>query len=64
VFDLENVVRVAALDPGALARTHLLGALDDGPGVLIGDPHGRGNLVLEDALTRIARAVGHAESWQ
>ena len=61
VFDLENVAQVAALDPRALARTHLLGALDDCADVMIADPHGRGDAVLEHTLARIARAVEHAE---
>jgi len=62
VFDLENVARVAALDPPALVRTHLLGTLDDDPGVLIADPHGRGSEALEETLARIARAVEHGDS--
>ena len=33
--------------PPALARTHLLGSLDGTPRVLIADPHGRGEAVLE-----------------
>ena len=60
VFDLRNLAQVAALAPRALVRTHLLGALDSDPGVLIGDPHGRGEAVLEDTLARITRAVEHA----
>jgi len=62
VFDLENVARVAALDPGALARTHLLGALDEEPDALIADPHGRGDAVVQETLARIARAVERGES--
>lgn len=54
--------REAALDPRALARIQLFGALDDDPGVLIAEPHGRGRAVLEDTLARIARAVENAES--
>jgi protein-tyrosine-phosphatase len=61
VFDLENLARVATLDPCALARTHLLGTLDDDPGVLIADPHGRGNDVLGWTLARIARAIERGE---
>jgi protein-tyrosine-phosphatase len=61
VFDLGNLARVAMLDPRALIRTHLVGSLDDDPCVLIADPHGRGQAVLEDTLARIARAVEHAE---
>jgi low molecular weight protein-tyrosine phosphatase len=62
VFDLENVARVAALDPVALAKTHPLGALDDDPHALIADPHGRGDAVLAATLARIARAVERAGS--
>ena len=61
VFDLENVARVAAGNPSALARTHLLGSLDGNPQVLIADPHGRPTAVLEQTVARIARAVDHAE---
>jgi protein-tyrosine phosphatase len=62
VFDLQNVARVAALDPGALARIHLVGALDEEADVLIADPHGRGDAVLAQTLARIARAVEHEGS--
>lgn len=63
VFDLDNVARVVALDPGSLARTHLLGALSDDPDeVVIADPHGRGEAVLAETLARIERAIGHAGS--
>ena len=62
VFDLDNVARVAALDPLALARTHLLGALDEDPDVVIANPHGRGDAVLALTLARIARAVEHGQS--
>ncbi|MBV8999628.1 MAG: hypothetical protein JO304_11235 [Solirubrobacterales bacterium] len=61
VFDLENLARVAALDPAALARTHLLGALDDDTCVLIEDPHGRGQDVLDVTIKRIARAIEGGE---
>ncbi len=61
VFDLENIARVAARNPRALVRTHLLGALDDGPGVLIGDPENRPAAVLERTIARIARAVESAQ---
>ncbi len=57
VFDLENVARVAARRPGALARTHLLGALSARGDVIIEDPHGRGEEVLEQVLSRIAEAI-------
>lgn len=57
VFDLQNLARVAAADPAALARTHLLGVLDDDPDVLITDPEARGPDVLEQTVARIARAV-------
>lgn len=62
VFDLQNVVQVAALDPRALARTHLLGALDENPDPLIGDPHGRGDAFLAETLARIARGVENGQS--
>lgn len=61
VFDLENLARVARLAPLALVRTHFLGTLDDDPPMLIADPHGHGQAVLEDTLARIARAVNHAQ---
>lgn len=61
VFDLENVARVAAWAPAALARVHVVGSLDDDPRVLIADPHGRGDAVLEQTLERIARALAAAE---
>jgi protein-tyrosine-phosphatase len=62
VFDLENLARVAALDLRALARTHLLGALDDGPRPLIGDPYGRGQEVLERTMAQIARAIERGDA--
>lgn len=62
VFDLENLARVAALDPRALARTHFIGALDDDQPVLIADPHGGGEEVLESTLARIAQAIKHADA--
>ncbi len=62
VFDLENVARVAARAPGALARVHLVGSLDDDPRVLIVDPHGRGDALLDRTLERIARALAGAEA--
>jgi protein-tyrosine-phosphatase len=61
VFDLENVARVAARHPSALARTHLRGALDGDARMLIADPHGRPAAELERTVARIARAVGRAE---
>ncbi|HEY1516643.1 MAG TPA: glycosyltransferase [Solirubrobacteraceae bacterium] len=61
VFDLENVARVAALDPASLARVHLIGSLDDDVRVLIADPHGHGAAVLDQTLERIARALASAE---
>jgi protein-tyrosine-phosphatase len=61
VFDLENVARVAVLAPGALARVHLVGSLDDDRRVLIADPHGRGEIALRQTLERIARALAGAE---
>jgi protein-tyrosine phosphatase len=61
VFDLENLARLATHCPLALARTHLIGALDTAERVLIADPHGRGERVLADTLAQIARAVDHAE---
>jgi protein-tyrosine-phosphatase len=62
VFDLENLARVAALDPRALARTHFVGALGDDQRILIADPHARGEEVLERTLARIARAIEHADA--
>jgi protein-tyrosine-phosphatase len=62
VFDLENLARVATLDPPALARTHLLGSLDDDPRMLIKDPHGRGQDVLEGTVARIARAIEQGDA--
>ena len=62
VFDLENLARVALLAPRALVRTHLVGALDADGRLLIADPHGHGQAVLESTLARIARAVEHAEA--
>ena len=61
VFDLENLARVAKLAPLALVRTHFIGALDDDSRLLIADPYGHGQAVLEDTLARIARAVNHAQ---
>ena len=57
VFDLDNLARVALVDPLSLVRTHLLGVVDDAPNVLIRDPHGRGQAVLEQTVARIARAM-------
>jgi protein-tyrosine-phosphatase len=62
VFDLQNVARVAARNPTALARTHLLGALDNDPRVLIADPEGRPAAVVEQTVARIAQAVDRAEA--
>jgi len=62
VFDLENVARVAASAPAALARVHLIGSLDDDRRVLIADPHGHGEEALDRTLERVARAVAHAEA--
>jgi protein-tyrosine phosphatase len=62
VFDLQNVAQVAALDAAALARTHLLGALDQNSDLLIADPHGRGDAFLAETLARIARAVEDGQS--
>jgi protein-tyrosine-phosphatase/glycosyltransferase involved in cell wall biosynthesis len=62
VFDLDNVARLAARCPRALARTHLLGALDADPRVLIDDPHARPVSVLEQTLARIARAIDCVEA--
>ena len=61
VFDLENLAQHTVTKPTALLRTHLLGSLDDVPRVLIDDPHGRGDEVIEATLARIARAIEHAE---
>jgi len=61
VFDLENLARLVVTSPTALLRTHLLGSLDDDPRLLIDDPHGRGDEVIEATLARIARAIEHAE---
>lgn len=62
VFDLQNIARVAVRNPRALARTHLLGALDDGGRVLIADPENRPAAVLEQTVAQIARAVDRAEA--
>jgi len=64
VFDLQNLACVAARRAGALRRTHLLGALSPDGAVLIADPHGRGQAVLEDVLSETQRAVGHADMTQ
>lgn len=61
VFDLDNLARLAARRPRALARTHLLGSLGDGREVLIPDPHGHGSAALERAFARIAEAIGQAD---
>jgi protein-tyrosine-phosphatase len=62
VFDLRNLLGVLARYPPALLRTHLVGSLDDGRDMLIADPHGRGDEVLERTVERIAGAIEHAES--
>jgi protein-tyrosine phosphatase len=64
IFDLENLARVAARRAGALRRTHFLGALAPAGAVLIADPHGRGQAMLEDVLSEIQRAVEHADLTQ
>jgi protein-tyrosine phosphatase len=64
IFDLENLARVAARRAGALRRMHFLGALAPGGAVLIADPHGRGQAVLEDVLSEIQRAVEYADLTQ
>jgi protein-tyrosine-phosphatase len=62
VFDLDNLARVAKLAPLALVRTHFLGALGDDSPMLIADPHGHGQAVLEDTLARISQAVDQAQA--
>ena len=57
VFDLENLVRAAFLDRRALRRTHLIGALADGGPVVIEDPHGKPDAVLQQVFDRIAAAI-------
>jgi protein-tyrosine-phosphatase len=61
VFDLQNVARVLATSPNALRRTQLVGSLGDDRGVVIGDPHDRGDAVLDDTFARIARDFRHVE---
>jgi protein-tyrosine phosphatase len=61
VFDLQNVAWMAARAPRVLCRVHLVGSLDDDPRVLIGDPHGRGEAVLDATLERVASALAGAE---
>ena len=61
VFDLENIARLAARSPRALARTHLFGALGDDRSVLISDPEHRSTAVFERTAARIARAVDNAQ---
>ncbi len=60
IFDLENLVRVATRRVSALRRTHFLGALAPVGAVLIADPHGRGQAMLEDVLSEIQCAVEQA----
>jgi protein-tyrosine phosphatase len=61
VFDLQNLVRLAARRPRALARAHLIGSLGDHGEVLIPDPHGRGEDVLERTFAQIASAIEQAD---
>lgn len=61
VFDLDNLARIAARHPVALRKTHLLGALADSGDPLIADPHGCGELVLEQVLSQIEQAISRAD---
>ncbi len=61
IFDLENLARLAAREPRALPRTHLLGMLADERGVVIADPHGRDRAFLEGVLTQIETAIRRAD---
>jgi protein-tyrosine phosphatase len=60
-FDLQHLARLLARRPRAWRKLHLLGLLADGPGVLIVDPHGRQQAVLEAVLDQIAAAVERAD---
>jgi protein-tyrosine phosphatase len=61
IFDLENLARLGVRHPLALWRAHFVGALADAGTVLITDPHGHEQLVLERVLSEIAGAVERAD---
>ena len=61
VFDLENLVRLAARDPRALRRAHLLGTLGKSGAAVIVDPHGRADAVLAQVLGEIAGSIDWAD---
>jgi protein-tyrosine phosphatase len=61
IFDLDNLARIAARHPAALRKTYFLGALADSGDVLIADPHGCDETVLDEVLARIEQAIDCAE---
>jgi protein-tyrosine phosphatase len=61
IFDLDNLARIAARRPAALRKTHFLGALGGVEDLLISDPHGCGEAMLESVLTQIEQALDGVE---
>jgi protein-tyrosine phosphatase len=62
IFDLDNLARLAVRHPRALRRTHLIGSLAATDTVVIDDPHGRSDAVLEQAFRNIATAIADADA--
>lgn len=60
VFDVENVVRLGLRAPGAIVKTHLLGALARQGSSIVPDPHGRDRAFLEGVLEQIGSAIDDA----
>jgi protein-tyrosine phosphatase len=61
IFDLENLARLSVRYPLALWRAHFVGGLSDSGTVLISDPHGHEQPVLERVLSQIAGAIERAD---
>jgi protein-tyrosine phosphatase len=57
IFDLQNLARVLIRYPRVWGRVHFVGALSHGGAVVIRDPHGHDQAVLERSLGEIAEAI-------
>jgi protein-tyrosine phosphatase len=57
IFDLQNLARVLIRYPRVWRRVHFVGALSHDGAVVIRDPHGHGQAVLERSLGEIADAI-------
>jgi protein-tyrosine-phosphatase len=61
IFDLQNLARLVIRYPRVWRRIHFVGALSDDGGVMIRDPHGHDQAVLERSLGEIADAIGSVD---